>query len=173
MEYDDPISNIKWVDVRKLDANSYNPNVVYNDELNLLVTSILKSGWIQPILIANDNVIIDGYHRHWISKNNKKIIEKYNYKVPVATLGINKVEAMYITVRMNRAKGSHMAIKMSELIKNLIDDHGEKIPSIANNLGMDIQEVELLYADSIWKKLELDKHNYSQAWYPKNKGKKS
>ena len=57
-----PISNVEWVDVRTLNANDYNPNVVLNQELNLLAFSLLKTGWIQPILITNENVIIDGFH---------------------------------------------------------------------------------------------------------------
>ena len=62
----DPISRVEWIDVRELNANDYNPNVVLNKELSLLEFSILKNGWIQPILINSDNTIIDGYHRYFL-----------------------------------------------------------------------------------------------------------
>ena len=46
-----------------LQANGYNPNVVLKTELELLEFSVLKTGWIQPILVSRDYVIIDGFHR--------------------------------------------------------------------------------------------------------------
>ena len=46
----DPISKVTWINVDNLKSNNYNPNVVLNQELKLLEFSILKNGWIQPIL---------------------------------------------------------------------------------------------------------------------------
>ncbi len=65
----EPIENIVWKSVDDLDANNYNPNVVDKPELELLAFSLLKTGWIQPILVnadparASRPVIIDGFHR--------------------------------------------------------------------------------------------------------------
>jgi ParB-like chromosome segregation protein Spo0J len=59
----DPIDNIKWVAAETLDPNNYNPNVVHTPELRLLEKSIVSNGWIQPILVNPDGIIIDGYHR--------------------------------------------------------------------------------------------------------------
>ena len=53
-----PIDNIKWLDANELNGNDYNPNVVFTPELKLLETSILKTGWVQPILISKDKTII-------------------------------------------------------------------------------------------------------------------
>ena len=64
----DPINNIEWLDANELDGNDYYPNVVFTPELKLLELSILKTGWVQPILISRDKIIIDGFHRWSLSK---------------------------------------------------------------------------------------------------------
>ena len=68
-----PIDDIVWIEVDKLKANDYNPNIVLTKELNLLKFSILKNGWIQPILIDKNYEIIDGYHRATLVKQDKKL----------------------------------------------------------------------------------------------------
>lgn len=64
----DPINSIQWLDAGTLKANHYNPNVVMNTELRLLERSILQTGWIQPILVNANRIIIDGFHRWSLSK---------------------------------------------------------------------------------------------------------
>ena len=51
----DPIDKIEWRVANELNSNNYNPNVVFNKELKLLELSILKQGWIQPVLILEDD----------------------------------------------------------------------------------------------------------------------
>ena len=48
----DPINQVQWRLASSLHANSCNPNVVFTPELKLLERSILKCGWIQPIIVA-------------------------------------------------------------------------------------------------------------------------
>ena len=57
---DDPINNIEWRKASDLNANDYNPNMVFDQELKLLERSILSTGWVQPILVDADDNIIDG-----------------------------------------------------------------------------------------------------------------
>ena len=110
----DPIDNIEWLDAASLTANDYNPNMVFNAELRLLERSLLSQGWIQPLLITADNRIIDGFHRWRLSLESKPLLAKYAGKVPCARLNVDEGEAMALTVRMNRAKGTHAAFKMAE-----------------------------------------------------------
>ena len=67
-----PIDDIVWIEVDKLKANDYNPNVVLTKELNLLKFSILKNGWIQPILIDKNYEIISYLVNLKIKLKNKK-----------------------------------------------------------------------------------------------------
>ena len=162
-----PISNIQWVDVTKLKANDYNPNVVFSKEMELLKLSILKNGWIQPILVTHEYVIIDGFHRASLAKADKKVNALTGGKVPVVIMELNEPERMLLTIRINRAKGSHVAIKMSDLIKKVVNDYGMPIEEICRQIGATKDEVELLLMDDVFKKFDITKETkYSKAWVP-------
>lgn len=165
----DPINHIEWIDSRELKANDYNPNVVFTPELKLLESSILLTGWIQPILIDKEYNIIDGFHRASLSKDSKKMIERYQYKAPVCMLPLDRPQAMLMTVRINRAKGTHIATRMSEMIKELIDKHGLLHEEIMAGIGASRKEVDLLYQEGVFKARKLDKVKYSQAWVVSDK----
>ena len=160
----DPVSNIEWIDVDDLNANDYNPNVVLNKELKLLELSILTNGWIQPILINKDKTIIDGYHRSFLSRNSKKLKEKYKNKVPCVVMNLTEAERMLLTIRINRAKGNHIAIKMHEIVRLLIDKHQVSKEHIIKSIGASKDEVELLYKKGVFDALNIKEHKYSQAW---------
>ena len=163
-----PISNVTWVDVEKLKANDYNPNVVYSKEMELLKLSILKNGWIQPVLVTHEMVIIDGFHRASLAKVDKQVKSLTGGKVPVVIMELSEPERMLLTVRINRAKGSHIAIRMSDLIKSLINDYGMKPDYVAEQIGATSDEIDLLLMDGVFKKFNINKETkYSKAWVPK------
>lgn len=163
----DPISNIRWIKADTLEANSYNPNVVFTPEMRLLEFSLLRQGWIQPVLISRDNIIIDGFHRWKLSQDSAALMKKYLGMVPCVVLDIDRAHAMLLTVRINRAKGTHVAVRMAEMVKELIDKHGLDRQQIAREIGGTLDEVDLLYQDGIFKARNLKDYAYSQAWYPK------
>ncbi len=160
-----PIDRIQWIDARTLNPNSYNPNIVMNKELELLRLSMLKQGWIQPIIV-NGATIIDGFHRYWLSTNDKALIKAFNYQVPVCDLRLSEAEARLLTVRMNRAKGSHIAVKMHNLVTGLVKEYGQDPAYIAEQIGANRDEVELLLKENVFEALEIRKHKYSKAWIP-------
>ena len=162
-----PISNVEWVDVEKLSANDYNPNVVFSKEMELLKFSLLKQGWIQPVLVTQDYVIIDGFHRSSLAKADKEVAAMTNGKVPVVIMNLTEPERMLLTIRINRAKGSHVAVKMSDIIKSLVNDHGMPVKDICKEIGATKDEVELLMMENVFKKHNVDKESkYSKAWVP-------
>jgi len=161
-----PIDEVIWMPCNELVANEYNPNVVFNKELELLKFSLLKTGWIQPILASLSNVIIDGFHRFWLSSNDKDMINKFNYKVPVCLLDLNEPERMLLTVRINRAKGSHVALRMHDLVSTVYNEFDYTKIEIAHQIGANIDEVELLLIENVFQKLDIKKHKYSKAWIP-------
>ncbi len=161
-----PIDAIKWLPVDDLRANTYNPNVVYTPELRLLERSILQQGWLQPILVNRELLIIDGFHRAGLAKTSAAVRALTAGKVPCAVLDISTAEAMLLTVRMNRAKGSHIAIKMHELVAELVTVHGQTPKHIAESIGATADEVELLLQDGVFKALKISEHKYSTAWVP-------
>jgi ParB-like chromosome segregation protein Spo0J len=165
-----PISRIQWIDVNKLNPNEYNPNHVLTAEMKLLKFSILKSGWIQPILVSEDMHIIDGFHRYTLAKTQDDVWALTHGKVPCAVLDINEAERMMLTVRINRAKGNHIALKMHELVTTLVETHGLSPDEIGKNIGADKHEIETLLMENVFEKKDVANKPFSRAWYPKGSG---
>lgn len=162
----DPIQAIEWRHFSDLRANHYNPNVVFTMELRLLERSILKTGWVQPVLCSADGEIIDGFHRWSLSSKSEALLAKYAGKLPVAVLNVEPWEAMLLTVRMNRAKGTHVATRMQAMVRTLIDEHHVDMAQVAEEIGADIAEVRHLYQGNIYKDRNLKDAPYSKAWVP-------
>ena len=162
----DPISKIQWLHADSLRGNHWNPNCVLDPELRLLERSILRTGWIQPILINSSLMVIDGFHRWSLSKISEPLRERYGGKLPCAVLDIPDWEAMMITVRINRAKGSHVAFRMSELVSELVEKHGVDPQQIALEMGATIDEVELLMQKDVFRVRDIQNYKYSKAWVP-------
>ena len=163
----EPIMNVEWRDAAALQANSWNPNVVFTPELRLLERSILKCGWIQPIIVNPDGLVIDGFHRWRLSQDSAPIKERYHGKVPCVVMNLSKPEAMLLTIRINRAKGSHVAVQMSEIVRELVDAHNYDPKQIADNIGATMDEIDLLYQDGVFKMKNIKDYKYSKAWYPR------
>lgn len=168
-----PVDNIEWVDVNRLDANDYNPNHVMEPEMNLLALSLLKQKWIQPILVwpAPDSqrlVIIDGFHRHMVVKTNKQVWAMTNGKVPVVVMHMTVPERMLLTIRINRAKGNHAAIKMHEIVHALIKTYDYHPDVVAREIGADRSEIDTLVASNVFEIKQVDEINYGKSWYPKS-----
>lgn len=161
-----PIDHIQWIPSKKLNPNGWNPNVVFNQELKLLEHSLLTIGWAFPILVSRNLLIIDGFHRWMLSMESQALMERDYQTVPCAIIDVDDAEAKMTTVRMNRAKGTHVAVKMSDIVQQLIDDDGKSIEEVAVGIGAARAEVELLYAGDVFKHRDLKNYRYSQAWVP-------
>lgn len=167
----EPVENIQWIECDKLVANHYNPNRVMNAEMNLIERSILLTGWIQPILINKNNVIIDGFHRWTLSRLSPSLLSKYHGKVPCAVLDITDVEAMVITVRINRAKGTHLAFRMSEYVRELVEKHKIPMDKLAVDIGATFDEIQLLMKSDVFEAKDVQNWAYSEAWFPAESGR--
>lgn len=161
-----PISRIEWMDPAALHANDYNPNRVHKPEWKLLEHSILTTGWVQPILVDRGLNVIDGFHRWRMAQDSKKVAALTAGLVPVAVLDVSRAEAMLMTIRMNRAKGSHVAVSMSAIVKELVEVHGLEPSAIAQGIGGTLDEVRTLLMDNIFELRGIGGWQYSNAWYP-------
>ena len=135
-----PISNVRIVDRNILKPNDYNPNVVNERNLELLVQSILTNGWTMPIVVRPDYTIIDGFHR-WTVSGREPLLSKLGGKVPVVIVE-HKDEAgnIYGTITHNRARGTHLLGPMKNIISRLLKQ-GKTIKEISKQLGMSYEEV--------------------------------
>lgn len=150
------------VPVAKVRANTYNPNHVSENNMELLLQSIMDNGFCFPIVTIYDDaldeyIVIDGFHRYLIFRDYLKAEE-----VPVVVLEHTLAERMAATVQFNRARGVHQVELMGDLVQALVgqglDDH-----EIATHLGMDDEEVFRL--KQVTGIAELFKNQtYSRSW---------
>lgn len=135
-----PVANVQIIDRNLLKPNDYNPNKVSEQNLELLVQSILTNGWTLPIVARPDYTIIDGFHR-WTVSGREPLLSKLGGKVPVVIVD-HKTEAedMYGTITHNRARGTHLLEPMKAIVKRLIDQ-GKTTKEICKELGMKPEEV--------------------------------
>lgn len=135
-----PLSSLHWVDRTLLHANDYNPNKVSEDNLQLLVQSILTNGWTLPIVVRPDYTIIDGFHR-WTVSGREPLLTKLGGKVPVVIVNHDsEADDIYGTITHNRARGTHLLEPMKAIVKRLIDE-GKTVPEISRQLGMKPEEI--------------------------------
>lgn len=136
----EPLSTLQWVDRNKLTANSYNPNRVSEDNLQLLVQSILTNGWTLPIVCRPDYTIIDGFHR-WTVAGREPLFSTLGGKVPVVIVAHDdENDNIYGTITHNRARGTHLLEPMKAIVKKLLDQ-GKTVQEIGKQLGMKPEEV--------------------------------
>lgn len=139
-----PVSRVQWVDRELLHANHYNPNHVAPPERELLVRSIMEDGWTQPIVARSDYEIVDGFHRFMVSAD-PRLMKMTDGKVPVVFLNpADMAHQMMSTIRHNRARGHHAVLKMAEIARTLVGEHGMDAHTLGDRLGMEEEEVDRL-----------------------------
>jgi len=135
-----PLEDVQFVDRDSLKPNDYNPNVVSEQNLQLLVQSILTNGWTMPIVVRPDMTIIDGFHR-WTVAGREPLRTMLGGKVPVVVVShSNEAEDMYGTITHNRARGVHQLGPMKAIVKKLLNE-GKTTQEICKQLGMKPEEV--------------------------------
>lgn len=168
---DQPISHVKWVPIEKVEPNNYNPNSVASKEMQLLYISIKNDGYTQPIVTIYDSekdkyVIVDGFHRYYVCKNNKDIFERNEGKLPITIISKDINDRMASTIRHNRARGEHSINGMSDIVFNMLQN-GWKDEDICNNLGMEPEEIIKLKHITGFSKLFKDVE-YNKSWETEN-----
>lgn len=152
--------------------------------MDLLKYSIMRIGWVFPILLVDEGqevattllndchivnedqffTIIDGFHRYTTSGNPDVYAMTEGY-VPVVFIPGDDVKQY--TVMMNRAKGSHAVLAMSNIVVELLQQ-GYKAEDIQKSMGMDKDEViRLANGAGITKDEALNGLQFSQSWKPK------
>ena len=136
-----PLSSLQWVDRNLLHANGYNPNIVSDENMKLLVQSILTNGWTLPIVVRPDYTIIDGFHR-WTVSGREPLLSKLGGKVPVVIVDHhgNGAADIYGTITHNRARGTHVLGPMKSIVQGLLNE-GKTTAEISKQLGMTQEEV--------------------------------
>ncbi len=163
-----PVSQVRWVQRGQLRANLYNPNSVAPPELDLLKLSILEDGWTQPIVVLQDNTIVDGFHR-WTVSADARLRAMTDGLVPVVTIEADPVHRMMSTIRHNRARGTHAVLRMAEIVTSMVES-GMDQAEICRRLGMEDEELErLLDRAGMTLRGTYGKTTFGRAWQPARK----
>ena len=135
-----PLDSLQWVDRNRLTANNYNPNRVTEDNLQLLIQSILTNGWTLPIVVRPDYTIIDGFHR-WTVAGREPLKSLLGEKVPVVIVTHDsEADDMFGTITHNRARGTHLLEPMKAIVQKLIAE-GKTVHEISKQMGMKPEEI--------------------------------
>jgi ParB-like chromosome segregation protein Spo0J len=135
--------------IYNLKENPNNPNKCTKEQLESISNSIKKFGFLDPIIINKDNIVINGNHR-------LKVAHKLGLdEVPVIKLDITETEGILLTNILNKLHGtSDWDLDLIEY-KKLLDEQGnlnqlkefvameeEEIDNILEGLGVKEKEEE-------------------------------
>lgn len=163
----DPVSNVQFVPIEKVEANDYNPNIVAKNELRLLYLSIKNDGYTQPVVTVYDQardkyVIVDGFHRYLVMKYHDDIRDARNGLLPIVVIDKPINERMASTIRHNRARGKHNITGMANIVFKMLDG-GWSDEAICAELGMEADElIRLKYVTGFAKLFE--NVEYRKSW---------
>lgn len=154
-----PVLKTKLIDINKIIANNYNPNVVASPEMKLLELSIIRDGYTQPIVTFYDSekdiyIVVDGFHRYSVGKKLKLS------KLPIVVIDKPLEDRIASTIRHNRARGTHQIKNMSSIVLDLYKS-GWTDFQIAKELGMEMDEVlklkQITGLEEAFKNMEFSK----------------
>lgn len=164
MDIKAPLRSLQWVPYEKLKPNDYNPNVVSEENMKLLMQSILTNGWTMPIVVRPDFTIIDGFHRYTVAQR-EPLRSILGGVVPVVVVDHkDHSEDIYGTITHNRARGTHVLGPMKAIVKRLLAD-GKSIKEIEKQTGMKAEEVFRLsdFSREEFLAMMCEGHHYSKA----------
>jgi ParB-like chromosome segregation protein Spo0J len=122
-------------------ANTYNPNHVSPDKMELLRQSIIDNGFAFPVVTVWDDEqelfpVVDGFHRYLVSGPDWLGMSH----VPAAVLSRTAAQRMIATWQFNKARGAHEVDLDADLIRALIQQ-GMSEEEIVTHLGIDTDTV--------------------------------
>lgn len=143
---------IEKIKIEQLKPAKYNPrkNLTEKDpEYQKIKKSIIKFGYVAPIIVNKDFTVIGGHQR-------LKVLEELGYKeIECNVVNLNKKEEKALNIALNNINGEWDNEKLEELIKELKDDDFD-----LSMIGFDDDEIERMLEDEINikdDKFELDK----------------
>lgn len=155
---------VEYLAVDKIKPNGYNPNRQSDHDFELLLRSIEEDGFTQPVIITNDDIIVDGEHR-W--RAGCSLGMKH---IPVVRVNMSAEQARISTIRHNRARGSHDIELEAEVLRDL-----QKLGALdwaQDSLMLDDLEIQRLIED-VSAPEALAGEDFTEAWEPQKDNRES
>jgi ParB-like chromosome segregation protein Spo0J len=158
---------IKIVPSSSVKPPSWRATHILRPDSVLLRTSLIESGWLQPIVARlSDQTIIDGTARWHFACTEERFVKRHGSSVPVVYHDVDEVDAMILHVRLNRARGFVHPVLLSKIVKRIFASNKYGDTELATILAMSDDEIELLATGDLIKRKDLEKYEYSRAWIP-------
>lgn len=104
-------------ELTKIKGRENNPNQMSKDQMESLKKSINKFGELSPILLDQNNVIIDGHQRVEAYKQLGKT------QIPIIRLNLEKeADKLILSQIMNKLKGRHDPLLDAVEFKNILEN---------------------------------------------------
>lgn len=162
----EPIDFVFWEKIENIEANSWNPNRMGNNEKQMLVGSMRKYGMSQAIVTVQTNPrrVIDGWHRNDTGSNDPVMKERmYGYN-PIVFINGGEADQREATLLFNETKGKHYVEDEGKVIRDLIE-LGRTGEEISKNLGKSPEELTRLGQITKTKiAAQFANKEYSKAW---------
>ncbi len=134
----------------RLKTDPTNPNVMTKEQIQSVANSIKKYGFLIPIIVNKDNVIIDGHQRK-IAAEHLGMDE-----VPVIRLNVDKVDQKLLKQIMNKLKGHHDYELDLEEYRVILEQQGN-LDDLKKFVAMDDE-----YINNILNELNPQKHTLEE-----------
>ena len=133
------INQVTKVSINDIKLDPDNPNVMDDQELERLRKSMEKYGFLTPVVIDQNNMVVDGEHRY-------RVFKEYNInEIPCIKLKFNS-EADRRTLRqvMNKLSGTHEVEKDLKELEFIIESEAEMLEELT---GITEKEIEDMRAE--------------------------
>jgi hypothetical protein len=124
----------KVVPIDSIKPNLYNPNSMRDSIYKFLKKSIKKRGFLDPVVVNKNGIIIDGEHR-W-----KALKELGSTEVEVKVLDISDEECKAETINLNLTKGTFDIEKLGQILLELDSLWGKEV--LKENLVMEQKQID-------------------------------
>lgn len=112
-----------------------NPNVMTKEQIRSVANSIKKYGFLIPIIVNKDNIIIDGHQR-------KKAAEILDLEeVPIIRLDVDQIDGKILKQILNKLKGQHNPDLDLEEFKSIFESQGD-LECLKELVAMDNKEIQ-------------------------------
>ena len=126
--------NVVREKVENIKLDKDNPNEMDDLKMQGLSETIKKFGFLEPIVVDQNNMMVDGEHRF---KVLKELGEK---EIPVIRVNVDALDKKMIRQTMNKLRGSHNPRKDIEDLINIEKELGAK--ELSKYLGIEKKYLE-------------------------------